>query len=284
MRFAIATNDAYQSVLEALLSAGWQWEKLFISPGDWLHDDKQVIARALQAGVAVQHSPVTSADLDDLGAAGCEVLVVASYRWKIPAWDAKLRYAVNFHPSPLPEGRGPYPLVRAILEQRSSWAVSCHCISEAYDKGDILDVETFALDADECHESLRLKTQMAAKRLATRVATNLDDLWDAATPQGFGSYWPRCTDRERTIDFRQTVATIMRQIRAFGNLDCIATINDVSVFVHRAHGWLEPHDRHPGAMVHANGLSFVVAVADGYIAITEWSFNAPGAITSSLRP
>ena len=70
MRFAIATNDGYQYVLEAFLRAGWQMEKLFVSRRTAMSDNKQVILRALELGVDVQRSPVTSRDLADLGQRG----------------------------------------------------------------------------------------------------------------------------------------------------------------------------------------------------------------------
>src|ERR1035437_4009927 len=197
MHFAIATNDDYQCVLEAFLRNGWQLDKLFISRSDWMHDNKQVIARALELDASVQHSPVSSSDLADLGQRGCQALVVASYQWKIPEWSSYLKYAVNFHPSPLPEGRGPYPLVRAILEERSSWAVTCHRINDRFDQGDILAAENFSIDPDECHESLCVKTHMAASRLAEHVAKDFESLWQAATPQGAGSYWGRFSEQDR---------------------------------------------------------------------------------------
>src|ERR1039457_6264086 len=124
MKFAIATNDGYQCVLEAFLGAGWHLQKLFVSPENWMSDNNQVIARALEMGADVQRSPIGSHDLADLARRGCATLIVAAYDWKIPVWRHDLKYAVNFHPSPLPEARGPYPLVRAILEGRSSWAVT----------------------------------------------------------------------------------------------------------------------------------------------------------------
>jgi methionyl-tRNA formyltransferase len=283
MKFAIATNDTYQCVLETFLKAGWQLEKLFVSPDNWMYDNKQVIARALELGAAIEYSPISSRDLADLGRCGCTTLIVASYQWKIPEWRQDIKYAVNFHPSPLPEGRGSYPLVRAILEDRSRWAVTCHQINERFDQGDILDAENFLIDADESHDSLRLKVAMAASRLAERVALGFESLWQAATPQGTGSYWPRWSEQDRTVNFNQPVAVIMRQIRAFGDLECMAKINDVTIFIHRAKGWIEPHSARPGAVTHASNLSMVVAAVDGFIAITEWSFNAPGAITSNTR-
>jgi len=283
MHFALATTDGYQCVLESFLRAGWHLDKLFVCPSDWMFDNKQVIARALELGASIQHSPITTIDMEELGIRGCNVLVVASYTWKIPDWSRYLEYAVNFHPSPLPEARGPYPQVRAILEERSSWAVTCHKISERFDQGDILDTEGFVVDHDENHETLRLKSQMTAGKLAERVARNFGSLWSSATPQDAGSYWPLWSEQDRTIDFTQPVEAIMRRIRAFGDLECMATVNDVTIFIHRAKGWVASHSSLPGKVVHASSLEMVVTAADGFIAITEWDLNPPGAITSNLR-
>lgn len=283
MKFSIATNDAYQCVLDAFLKSGWQLEKLFLSPDNHLYSNQQVIARALELGAAIQYSPISSHDLAEMHTCGCDVLIVACYNWKIPPWHDHIRYAVNFHPSPLPEARGPYPLVRAILEERSSWAVTCHQISDEFDRGNIIDTEHFHLDPDDCHEILRIKIQMVASRLAERIALQLDFLWQKAAPQEAGSYWPRWSEQDRFIDFTQPVGNIMRQIRAFGDMECTASLNDVTIFVHRAKGWTESHSASPGAVVSANNFSLLVAACDGFIAITEWSLNAPATIISNLR-
>ncbi len=281
MRFAIATSDSYQCVLEAFLRAGWQLEKLFVSPDNWMYSNQQVIARALELGAPVQHSPVKEKDLAELS--GCDLFVVSCYQWKIPSWEKHVPRAVNFHPSPLPEARGPYPFVRAILEKRTSWAATCHRINEEYDRGDILAAEHFALDADENHESLRLKTQMATGRLASKIATNLEVLWDSALPQGEGSYWNRWSEDDRILDFTEPIESIMRKVRAFGDIECAAKVNGIMVFIHRAKGWVEQHQAVPGTVVHANNLVMVVAASDGFIAITEWGLNAPGAVIANSR-
>ena len=282
MRFAMATNDSHQSVLEALLREGWQLAKLFVSPGDWIDGTELIIARAIELGVPVQNSPIRPADLAELGKNDCSALVVACYRWKIPDWQNDLQYAINFHPSPLPTARGPYPIVRAILDNHRLWGVTCHKINPKLDQGDIIDTEYFAIDPDERHESLRLKIQMAAGRLATRITHDFPARVAAAVRQEGGSYWGYWTDQERTIDFAQPVEAIGRQIRAFGLLGCLATINDVTIHVRHAKVWREPHAARPGSVVHSSNLSMVVAAVDGLVAITEWSFHAPGTITSNV--
>ncbi len=278
VRFAITAVDRYLGVFEAFIAAGWQPVKLFTAPLDNRREHNQaVLTLAQRLGIEVQISRMRPRDLDDLAQRGCEVLVVASYDWRIPEWRPYLRHAINFHPSPLPEARGPYPAVRAILEGRRQWGVTCHQISEQFDSGDILAQELFALGDRECHDSLDLRVQMAASRLASRVAADFPALWAAAQPQGAGSYWPRWREEERFIDFATPVAAIDRHVRAFHCVESLAQVNGVLLFVRRVAVWAEAHDYAPGTLVHSNGQKLVLAATDGYVALLEWSVIAPEA-------
>jgi methionyl-tRNA formyltransferase len=275
MRFAITGYDSSLSVFNGFLKAGWEPVKLFsFSTQGSSESNHKVIELAQNKRINVQLSRITDDDLRNLGENGCDLLIVAGYKWRIGDWRQHLKHAVNFHPSPLPEARGPYPIPRAILEKRKSWAVTCHQLAPDFDTGDILGAETFQLSDSECHESLNLKTQMASGRLADRVANNFPMLWNHAIPQGPGNYWPKLSQEDRTINFSNSVDTIMRQVRAFGLLESLACINGVWICVRRAVGWTEMHNYLPGAVVHVNNKTIVVATPDGYIGIIEWSLGA----------
>jgi methionyl-tRNA formyltransferase len=267
MRFAITGCDRYLSVFEEFLKAGWQPVKLFSVPTTGLLDAN---SRIVTLGIDVQLARMNEDDLRNLHDCGCEALIVASYNWRIGDWHPYLKYAINFHPSPLPLARGPYPMVRAILEDRSSWALTCHKIGPKFDSGDILAAEHFALHPQECHESLNLKLQMASSRLARHVARNFSSLWDQAEPQGPGEYWPAFTVLERTIDFSGSVDAILRQVRAFGSLECYANANGEQIYVRRAIGWAEAHHNKPNTVTHVDNHTIVIAVNDGYIALLDW--------------
>lgn len=283
MRFAITASDRYLGVFETLVNAGWEPVKLFATVvDDHRHHNRAIIKYAQQLAIDVQFSRLRESDMRELALKGCDLLVVASYNWRIGDWRSHLKYAINFHPSPLPEGRGPYPPVHALLENRKSWGVTCHRVSREFDAGEILDQEEFPISADECHESLDLKIQMAAKRLAGRVAANFAPLWDNAQPQGPGSYTRLWTTADRTLDFSQGVEDILRRVRAFGLIEAMATVNEVAIFVRRAVGWLESHQYRPGALIHVNDLSMVVAAKDGYIGIVEWSMLDPRATVGRI--
>jgi methionyl-tRNA formyltransferase len=283
MRFAITAIDRYLGVFEELVKAGWEPVRLFTVPmRSFIDSHHAVIAYAEQRGVGIQLSRMDDHDMRGLAELGCDILVVASYNWKIGDWRPHLKYAVNFHASPLPDGRGSYPPVRAIMERYDKWAVTCHKLTPEIDQGDILAAENFPLQRDECHESIDLKIQMAAKRLAAKVAGGFEDLWAQAKPQNRGDYWPRWTNKDRLINFLMPVEPIMRQLRAFGLLECLASANNTLLSVRRAVGWTEPHSHTPGHVVHVCNRTIVIAAADGYIGLVEWGF-APDEILADLQ-
>lgn len=276
MRFAITGCDRYIRVFEEFLRAGWEPVKLFTCPStDVLSANTRISKMAERRNVPIQQVRMRDDDLRDLKERGCEVLVIASYDWRIGDWSAHFPYAINFHPSPLPVGRGPYPLVKAIMDNHRSWAITCHKVAAQFDSGDILTAENFPMQADETHESLNLKLQMASGRLAHKVATNFTTLWDQATPQSDGEYWPLFTPAQRTLDFSQTVETTLRQLRAFGSLECFAYANGEPIYVRRAVGWTEAHGLNPATVAHVDNHTMVIAAKDGYIALQEWGLLPP---------
>ncbi|TGE01959.1 methionyl-tRNA formyltransferase [Methylobacterium nonmethylotrophicum] len=276
MKFAFAGIDFLGGVFEALAGAGWQPIKLFTRPCDGIYDHNDaVVALARRHRVPIQLSRIRVADIEALSAEHGRdwALVVAGYPWLVTGWPGRVRYALNIHPSPLPDGRGPYPLFRAILDSYESWGVTAHVLAEeGFDTGDILAQELFRLSPEETHETLLSRCQMAAMRLARGpIARELPARWRAAEPQGDGAYWPRVSDLDRTLDFRQPVDAILRRVRAFGAIETLARVNDSRIFVLEAQGWTEAHRHVPGTVVHHYRRQIVVAARDGYVQITRWS-------------
>jgi methionyl-tRNA formyltransferase len=272
MRFAFAGFDRWRVVFDAFVDAGWEPVALYTVPVDNRIDfNSELVGIAQRERIPVQLSRIGEADLHALAQRQCDALIVAGYMWRIPDWQPHLRYAANFHPAPLPEGRGPYPLIQAVLEDRREWGVSCHRIAPEFDTGEVLASDRFALGEHECHETLQLKLQMSARRLAARVAADFEPLWNNAGAQAHGSYWPRITDAARTIDFAQPIDHAMRIVRACGLFECIAPLHGKKVFVRRAVAWREPHAFEPGQVVHQYRRWTVIAAADGFVALIEWS-------------
>jgi len=285
MQFAITVTDRYLDIFQALVSRGWKPLKVFTCKVDnRINKNGAVIDFARQLNVEVQISRLSDNNLRELSDAGCEALVLASYEWRIGDWQRYLPYAVNFHPAPLPRGRGAYPLPAAILEKAPTWGVTCHKVAPEFDSGDVLKSREFQLSAQDDHDSLDLRIQLAGKALAGDVAEHFVAYWDAATPQsGPVSYYAKWTDVDRRLDFTQTVEQILRRVRAFGPLECVAQMNNSTLFVQRAVGWAESHALAPGTVVHVNSLSIVIAVADGYVGLTQWSLINADTVVGTPR-
>lgn len=277
MRFAFAGIDFLGDVFETFLARGWEPVKLFSRPCDSIYDFNDVtLSRARSLRLAVQMSRILPADLAGLKAMGCEALVVAGYPWLITGWERHIPYAVNFHPSPLPLGRGPYPLFQAILDGLSEWGMTAHTLEPSFDTGAIVAQKRFSLSDAESHDTLLSKCQMAAKDVAAEIASDLPGLWAEARPQGPGTYWPRVTQAQRTVSWNSDVQHVLRTIRAFGSIEAFAQIESRYVYVWEASGWEEPHRYRPGTLVHRHRKHMVVAVRDGFVQIDGWSPYAPG--------
>jgi methionyl-tRNA formyltransferase len=272
MRFAFAGFDRWRVVFDAFVAAGWEPVALFTFPLDnQIEFNNEMVERAQQLRIPVKLSRIEEDDLRQLARQRCDALIVSGYDWRIPDWREHLRYAANFHPSPLPEGRGPYPLTRAVLDDRREWGISCHRVDADFDTGELIATERFPIEADEWHETLQLRLQLAAKRLASHVARDFERLWRDSRPQTQGSYWPRISESERTLDFTRPVAESMRIVRALGLIECLAPLHGAKVYVKRAVAWQETHQYEPGQVVHQYHRWVVIAAADGYVALIEWS-------------
>ncbi len=277
MRFAFAGIDFLGDVFETFLAKGWEPVKLFSRPCDSIYDFNEVtVSRARSLRLPVQMSRIQPADMAGLKAMGCKALVVAGYPWLVKGWERHLPYALNFHPSPLPIGRGPYPLFQAILDDVPEWGVTAHALEPAFDTGPILAQKHFSLSPEETHDSLLAKCQMAARDVAASLADDLPRLWAEAKPQGTGSYWPRITQVQRTVDWNRDVRDVLRTMRAFGSIEAFAQVDSRYVYVWDATGWQELHNHKPGTLVHRHRKHLVIAARDGFVQIKGWSYYAPG--------
>lgn len=147
MKFAFAGIDFLGGVFDGLIEAGWTPVKLFTRPCDGIYDHNEVVvAQARRHRIPIQLSRMLPDDIERLAHEHGRdvVLVVSGYPWLVRGWHGRVRYALNLHPSPLPTGRGPYPLFKAVLDGYESWGVTAHVLAEqGFDTGDILAQDIF---------------------------------------------------------------------------------------------------------------------------------------------
>jgi len=158
-------------------------------------------------------------------------------RIKAPLIKLAKGECVNFHPAPLPDFRGVGGYNVAIYEQLPKWGASAHYVDEAFDTGDIIRVERFAIDQEnETALSLDRKTQKVLLEMFKEIVDKaMRGEKFPRTKQGAGRYVKKEEfEALRRIGADEDAASIERKIRAF---------------------WYPPY---PGATIEKNGKVYTI--------------------------
>ena len=270
MKIAYCGYDFFYTCLAGLISDGHTLVELFSFPTDNQYDfNDNVFRMAREHKARITLSPMTAADMERLSSLGVEVIVSAAYPYKIPEWRNHVAYALNVHPSPLPEGRGPWPLPWMILKGFSESAVTIHEISPSFDSGDILTQVRFPLTDRETLESLSLRSQLLAEVLVRRVFPDLGNFWAQKKPQGKGSYWRMPKPEDRTITWDMTIDQIDRIVRAFSKFEPFLFLDKVRYFVNKVDVWPDDSGFAPGTLVLESSRERVYAAKDGLVCLSQ---------------
>lgn len=268
MKIAYFGYDFFYTCLETLLEAGHEVIKIFTYETDDTYNFNEFVkAVSERNNIPIQFHHVTPDDIHKLYEQGCELIVSAAYPFKIPVLPDTPLKGINIHPTLLPEGRGPWPLPHIILKGLEQSGVTIHKLSENFDSGDILAQFSFSISPSENLESLSCKTQLCAASLLTTVMNDFDTHWQHSTPQGLGSYWPFPSEKEKTLDWNQSVEDIHRTVRAIGKFESMATFGGKDWTIQDATVWKENHDHQPGTIVHRTNKEVVIAAKDGLVCL-----------------
>ena len=76
-----------------------------------------------------------------------DMLVSFTYQRKLKAYTINSgKFAINFHPAPLPEYRGRGTNMFAIINGEKKWAVTCHYLDARIDTGKIIERREFNIE------------------------------------------------------------------------------------------------------------------------------------------
>lgn len=269
MKIAYCGYDFFSQCLQNLLSRGDDVYRVFTFDCDNRFDYNQYITNICkQFSIPITDNPLDLQTLDQLEQEGCELLITAGYRYKIPDLTRTSIRGINIHPAYLPIGRGPWPLSWAILKELDSSGVSIHKLTSEFDAGDILLQEAFSVLPDENLESLSARAQILAGSMLPKVLDNFEHYWQSAIPQkGKYSYWPRPTDADRTLKWDSGITQIDRLCRAFGKMGCYGHFDEQYWLVYRLVAWPEQHDFSIGSVVHKTNTEMIVAASDGLVSL-----------------
>ncbi len=220
MKIAYLGIDLLKPVLDALLREGCQVLKLFTCPVDNVTEFNTAVLRTAQEhGMPCTLDRITASDMDELAEQGCKLLVCAGYYYRAPVTDAFPM--VNFHPTPLPIGRGSWPMPRLILEGAEFGGVTAHKMAAEFDTGEILLREKFPLDRREDHQTYMEKVYERVPGMVRALVNDLPQVLASALPQGAGEYWLLPTEGDWTVTPDMDAARADRILRAFYGYECV---------------------------------------------------------------
>lgn len=269
MKIAYCGYDFFYACLKELLVSRHDVYRVFTFPCDNRYNFNQYIWE-----ICSEHNlPLTDKRLDkttvvELEREGCELIITAGYRYKIPDLSKSAIKAINIHPTLLPTGRGVWPLPWTILTNQLQSGITIHKLVQEYDAGDILLQDSFPLTSDERLETLSAKAQLLAKKLLLKVVTNFEQYWNQAQQQsGQASEWGLPEKSQRTLDWSLPIESLDRICRAFGKFGCFATFNQQDWIVYGLNAWKQAHTYTVGSVVHKTNTEMIIAASDGLVSL-----------------
>jgi len=283
MKIAYFGYDPLFSCLDVFLKLGHQIAVIYTGESSVFSD--KVIQFAQKNNINLCFTKPNLADMQTLLEQGVELFFSAEYPWKIPI-PADLKYAINVHPTLLPEGRGMTPVPHLILKQSIDSGITLHKLSHEFDAGDILLQQPIPLDKGETFDSYSDKMFQQTPHLLSTLLSDLDGYFHNCQRQGEGSYWPAITVDEQTIDWLQPTAVLLTTLRAFGGLGTYADIAGKACVITSAlsvNGRCYPH-HYPAGQVILNTQQYnTIATIDGELCIPTKSLLWPP-FTSAISP
>lgn len=271
MKLAYCGYDFFKDCLSGLLDSGHEVIRVFSFNTDNKYDfNNYIFSIAEEKKIPISIGGVSENDIDDLVSRGCDVILSAGYPYKIPSCNG-IPYRLNIHPSPLPYGRGAWPMPYAILNGFDEWAVTVHELTDKWDAGPIVSQVKFPISADEKLESLSVKCQIAARGLIKDVFSNIDFFWSNRFEQVGGVYLNMPKRLDKTIDWSWPINKIDRYVRAFSKHEARAVVCGKTIFVRDVVVWLEPHSYAIGDVVARTNKEIVVAASNGFVCLRFWA-------------
>lgn len=259
--------DFFYSALEKLIEKGCQIKWLFTCECDNKYNfNTRVLRQAHLTGANISLKRITKSDILNLVENGCDLIVSASYPYKIPVVE-KMPPAINIHPTLLPEGKGPWPLPCVIMQGLKENGVSIHKIDSSFDTGDILLQKKIPVFRNDNLETLSSRSQILAAELLEHLLDNFNSYWENAIPQSKGNYWAMPSYEDRELKWSSSIWEIEKTARAFGKFDSLAKFDGLEWIVKDLTVWEENHTFEVGKVIHRTDKEVVISAKDGFVCI-----------------
>lgn len=209
-------------------------------------------------------------------AAQADVMVVAAYGLILPQWvlDMPRLGCLNIHASLLPRWRGAAPIHRAIEAGDPQTGVTIMQMDAGLDTGDMLLVESLAINATDTTGQLhdRLAALGAGLVVQAIKLAGAGTLTATPQPEAGVTYASKIDKAEAQIDWRQPATVIARRMRAFNPTPGTVTTLDgtpLKLFCSVIDSCLRPSGMREGTILFANEAGIAVQCGDGVLRVTE---------------
>lgn len=236
--------------------------RAFITDKPSFYND-EVIDLARSAGLRIFTSEEDYRE-SDVAILKTDLVFSAAYSRKILNYDCA-SFAINVHPTLLPDGRGPNPLHRFFRDAADICGVTFHKITDVFDAGDIIMSRRIPVSINDTRETVAFRLRFEAGRMMPDLFSSFQQLWDEASPQGRSSYYRRATDRERHIDFGQDSHEIRNLIRAWAGVGVFFDLDAKRWLAHNAVSVELSHGQRAGSVFERNAQRLVIASRDGVV-------------------
>ena len=227
---------------------------------------EQIVSYAQKNQIAIFFNKPMIRDMDNLICAGVELFFAAEFPWKIPI-PKQLKFAINFHPTLLPEGRGCTPVPSLILERHDCAGITFHKMTDKFDEGDILLQKKIDIQENETFDTLSAKIYIEAAILLDELLSDINGFYEDSVAQKGGTYWPKITHRDQSVVWSLSTSRVLKKIQSFGSLGVYAEINQELFLILAAEGVLYQHTFSPGTVIYSDKIKLAVATEDGLIVI-----------------
>lgn len=230
------------------------------------------LALAKHLGISATEEKPTPGDIERYIEQGCECFLSAGYPFKIPPVDEKRAYAINAHPSLLPQGRGLMPIPHIIINHPKASGLTIHKLSPKFDEGDILHQTYLPVGVNETVETLSARIAMRAPDVISMLLTDMQTYWAQASPQisKKASYFPPPAQEMRMLDWAMPVSHIDKVARAFGRYGSLARFDGALWVVYDHDVWAERHAFKPGEVATRLPRETIIAAKDGFVCLKEY--------------
>jgi len=266
MKIAYFGGDWHMGCLDVFRLCGHQVGHIFVN-----HEmpyNKNIRDYALSNDIPVTTVKPEKHLLEELVNYGFNCFFSAEYPWLIPVPDISVK-TINVHPTLLPEGKGPTPVIWLIKKYQEFAGITFHKLSSEFDCGDIILQEPMQITENDSYETWMAKLNIEIPIQLSRLLEDFDNLYQSAKPQSGGSHWPKIELSHRTINWHAGVDEIKKLVRACGRFGAMTTISGEIMLVNHVHASQFHHQWAAGTLLREDEESYVMATSDGIVVLMK---------------